>query len=93
MVCVVVNYCAQIQPAANIECWAIQGDAHSESPGLRRGLLWERIPWLAPGAFMRASMQARSASDGICRHQTSASGSVASPNVFCGTPILSSIER
>ncbi|MFZ4638649.1 MAG: hypothetical protein ACOYMC_14670, partial [Pirellulales bacterium] len=28
-----------------------------------------------------------------CRIQTSASGSVASPNVFCGTPILSSIDR
>jgi hypothetical protein len=65
------------------------------------------VPRLAPGACMGTLMQsrsvsdgmvgtliqARSASDGISYDQTSASGSVASPNVFCGTPILSSIER
>ena len=47
----------------------------------------------ASDGMMGESIQARSASDGISRNQTSASGSVASPNVFCGTPILSSIDR
>jgi len=31
--------------------------------------------------------------DGMPRNHISASGSVASPNFFCGTPIVSSIER
>ena len=45
--------------------WQPVAVAHPESPGSRRGLLWERIPRLAPGAFM-GSIQARSVSDGIC---------------------------
>gem|GEM_PF-5823724 len=42
----------------------------------------------------RLSLATRSTARIKCEpYQTSASGSVASPNAFCGTPILSSIDR
>ena len=51
--------------------------------------------WFARGLTAgRLSLAAGSSARIKCEpYQTSASGSVASPNVFCGTPILSSIDR